>query len=163
MTMDLQDEEIAALISMPKFSTEGNAIFDAPTPGRKLEIKLASRIDRSKKFTLSIAEGAHSSVITLKICPARKTTMQTRCLTYPLVRVDIDEKAIHSNPDGTIIKGSHVHIARAGYGDRFAYPFDSSEAKMVAGEVPEVQYVFESFKGYCHIESRLGINWTLGV
>lgn len=40
-----------------------------------------------------------------------------------LARIDING-APHTNPDGVRIDGTHLHIYREGYDDRWAYPLD---------------------------------------
>ena len=151
------------LINMPKQIDETKREYDAPAPGKTLEIKLMSPEDLSCKFKLSIYEGKHSSQISIAVESGRKTSMQTRYRTETLVRVDIDERAKHTNPDGTVIEGSHVHIAKEGFSDRIAYPIDAEEAIAVVGGNREIIGVFESFREYCHIEKSLQVNWPLGI
>lgn len=138
-------------------------IYTCPAPGKSLEIRLMSPDDPARKFTLSVSEGSRSSQIALSIDAGRKTNIQTRHLSDPLVRVDINTKAIHSNPDGSIIRGSHVHIASEEYGDKMAYPVGSNEAMVVIGRSADIPDIFESFKKYCHIDPSLRIDWPLGV
>lgn len=111
------EHTIEELIDMPKKVDGPKLEYDAPAPGKALEVKLMSPEDLSCKFTMSIYEGKHSSSLVMAIEPGRKTTMQTRHRSDALVRVDMDDKAKHTNPDGTVIEGSHVHIAKEGYGD----------------------------------------------
>lgn len=151
------------LIKMPKSVDGAKLEYDAPAPGKTLEVKLMSPEDLSCKFKLSIYEGKYSSQVSVAVEPSRKTNIQTRHRTETLVRVDIDERAKHTNPDGTLVEGSHVHIAREGFGDRIAYPIDSDEAIMVVGKDREIISVFESFREYCRIEKALQINWSLGI
>ena len=151
------------LIKMPKQIDGTKLEYDAPAPGKTLEIKLMSSEDLSCKFKLSIYEGKHSSQISIAVEPGRKTSMQTRHRTETLVRVDVDERAKHTNPDGTVIEGSHVHIAKEGYGDRIAYPIDAEEAIRVIGNDREIISIFESFREFCHIEKALQVNWSLGI
>lgn len=157
------DDEILELIEMEKVAEEGLGPIDAPTSGNKVEIKLKAPSSPGEKFTLSIFEGARSSSVSVSIYASRKTTLQTRRLQDPLVRVDIDDKAVHTNPDGSIVRGSHVHIASVECGCRFAYPIGSEEFIMVTGGGSDIPEVFESFREFCHIEGALTINWTLGV
>ena len=157
------DESILELINMQKNIDGPKTRFAAPSPGSKLEVKLVSHEHLSEKFTLSILEGARSSSITLAIDAARKTSMQTRRLSDPLVRIDIDDRAAHTNPDGTVIKGSHVHIASEEYGCRWAFPVGSEEFATIAGDGTTIPEIFESFREYCSIEKALEILWSLGV
>lgn len=154
---------VRELIEMRKAVDGDRDVFDAPQPGETIGIKLMSPSDRSVKFGLSIYEGAHSSAISIEISEERKTTMQTRAFSSPLVRVDIDPGAAHTNPDGTVIHGSHVHIATERYGDRVAYPIDSAEARSVIGDARDVPSTFERFLSYCNVEYSFTVNWNLGV
>ena len=157
------EHTIEELIRMPKKVDGPKLEYDAPAPGKTLEVKLMSPEDLSCKFTMSIFEGKHSSSLVMTIEPGRKTTMQTRHRSDALVRVDMDEKAKHTNPDGTVIEGSHVHIAKEGYGDSYAYAIDSAEAIRVVGESRELVSVFEAFREYCNIDRGLCVNWALGI
>ncbi|KFF30451.1 hypothetical protein BBOMB_1579 [Bifidobacterium bombi DSM 19703] len=41
-----------------------------------------------------------------------------------LMRLCVGAGRRHSNHDGTIVDGSHLHIYKEGYGDHYAYPVD---------------------------------------
>ena len=112
---------------------------------------------------LSLYEGARSSALILSLDAPRKFTMQARHASLPLVRIDIDERAKHTNPDGKVLCGSHVHVAVEGYGCSFAFPLNSDEGIMIAGSSEDVPEVFESFRRYCHIDDNLTIKWSLGI
>lgn len=43
-----------------------------------------------------------------------------------LARIDING-APHTNPDGTGIDGTHLHVYREGYDDRWAFPLDAQQ------------------------------------
>ncbi len=76
----------------------------------------------------------------------------TRFFQTPLVRACLDPDAVHPNPDGTKIKGAHIHLYRQGYKDRFAYPL--SEKGFTNTEI--VPFLKEFLK-FCNIED-IGIN-----
>ena len=40
----------------------------------------------------------------------------------PLIRACINEDAVHENPDGEKITGSHIHVYRENNRDSYAYP-----------------------------------------
>jgi len=61
----------------------------------------------------------------------------------PLVR--FESKGIHENPDGTIIKGPHIHIYKEGYGDKFAVPSPFNNPEDVLESIKQ-------FCKYCNIE-----------
>jgi len=64
-----------------------------------------------------------------------------------LVRLDINGSP-HTNPDGTRLDGTHLHVYREGYEDRWAYPIDTS----IFRDVYNIQQSFEDFCRYCNIE-----------
>lgn len=41
-----------------------------------------------------------------------------------LMRLCVNPSQPHSNPDGTVILGDHLHVYRSGYGENFAEPVD---------------------------------------
>jgi hypothetical protein len=162
MSINLTDE-VRQWIECEKI-VEGERIrFDAPKPAKRLDIPLFSEQVPSDKFVLSLYEGARSSALILSLDAPRKFTMQARHASLPLVRIDIDERAKHTNPDGKVLCGSHVHVAVEGYGCSFAFPLSSDEGIMIAGSSEDVPEVFESFRRYCHIDDNLTIKWSLGI
>ena len=48
---------------------------------------------------------------------------QTICL----IRLDTDGR--HTNPDGVVISGPHLHLYRDGYDDKFAFPVENAGIK----------------------------------
>lgn len=77
-----------------------------------------------------------------------KCKLQTRARkVIVLVRLDING-APHTNPDGRKIDGTHIHIYREGFEDKWAYPVDPREFRD-----PSVAWTaVEDFCRYCHIE-----------
>ena len=65
-----------------------------------------------------------------------------------LVRLDINGSP-HTNPDGTRLDGTHLHIYREGYEDRWAYPIDTN----IFRNIYNIQQCFEDFCRYCNIET----------
>ena len=63
-----------------------------------------------------------------------------------LVRLDIDGSP-HTNPDGIILAGTHIHLYREGYEAKWAYPLDPS----VFRDPGDMVVAFEDFCNYCHI------------
>lgn len=156
------DREIETLIRCEKLVCEMNTSYKAPAPGGHLNLRLVSPEIPEERFLLDIYEGMRSSSLTLKIATSRKTTMQTRRSSQPLVRVDIDDRAIHTNPDGCLVRGSHVHIASARYGTKLAFPLESNEGIMVVGKERDIPSIFEGFRRFCNIDASLMIEWGFG-
>jgi hypothetical protein len=63
-----------------------------------------------------------------------------------LARVDI-AGAPHTNPDGTRLGGTHLHVFREGYDDRWAFPLDRQQFSDQAN--PEAALL--DFCRYCNI------------
>lgn len=64
-----------------------------------------------------------------------------------LVRVDYDGPP-HMNPDGTIIETPHVHLYRAGYNDRWAFPLPPE----LIGESGSAEQILHSFLAFCGVD-----------
>lgn len=156
-------EEVRQWIDCEKCVEGARVRFDAPKPGKRVDIPLFAAETPSDKFVLSLYEGARGSALILSIDVSRKFSMQTRHASLPLVRIDIDDRAKHTNPDGKVLCGSHVHVALDGYGCSFAFPLNSDEGIMIAGASEDVPEVFEAFRHYCHIDGSLNIKWSLGI
>jgi len=81
-------------------------------PGVDETHELAGLDDR-ERFLLDIWRG------TLRLT---KLKFQNRVRTVVvLLRLDVDG-APHTNPDGQTFSGSHLHVFREGYDDRWAFP-----------------------------------------
>jgi hypothetical protein len=64
-----------------------------------------------------------------------------------LVRLDIDG-APHTNPDGVRLSGTHLHLYREGYGDKWAQPIDPAQFR----DTRDIERAFEDFCHYCNVE-----------
>lgn len=49
-----------------------------------------------------------------------------------LMRLCVGDSRVHSNPDGTIVHGSHLHVYREGFNDRCAVAVDIASPDFVA-------------------------------
>src|SRR5260370_38109312 len=85
-------------------------------PGSDLTYELVSD-DKQEQFLLDLWRG------TLRLS---KLKFQNRARQVViLVRLDVDG-APHTNPDGQRLGGTHIHIYREGYDDRWAYTLDAN-------------------------------------
>jgi len=76
-----------------------------------------------------------------------KVRLQNRARTvFVLVRVDIDG-APHTNPDGARIGGSHIHLYREGFEDKWAFALDPGEFR----NTTDMVQVFRDFCRRCNI------------
>ena len=64
-----------------------------------------------------------------------------------LVRLDINGSP-HTNPDGKRLNGTHLHLYREGYEDKFAFPIPP----ISFSNVNSIGQSFEDFCRYCNIE-----------
>ena len=79
-----------------------------------------------------------------------KANLQTRARTAViLARLDIDG-APHTNPDGEVIAGTHLHVYREGFEDRWATPLEPTRFS----DPSSLGQCFEDFCRYCRISSR---------
>lgn len=65
-----------------------------------------------------------------------------------LVRLDIDG-APHTNPDGTRLEGTHIHLYRENFEDKWAFPVDSEQFPNPL----DIQHALEDFCRYCNIRN----------
>lgn len=124
--------EASCLLTMPKDVIDGRYDYDWPSPGDQLRIELESPDDRSVRFFLDIHEGKRTSRVALSVndLRERKAKMQTRASSSVLARIDyttVPEAMIHTNPDGTRIEGTHVHLRVDGYGNTIALPLEGQD------------------------------------
>lgn len=107
-------------------------------PGCNLSYKLIGE-DQREQFKLDLWRGS--------IRMSKK--MQTRvrnCIV--LVRLEIN-RSPHTNPDGEMISGTHIHIYKEGYEDRWAYPLNTDDFK----DPSNIWQSFIDFCSYCNISN----------
>jgi len=97
-------------------------------------------VENRERFLLDVWRG------TLRLT---KFKFQNRVRTVVvLVRLDVDG-APHTNPDGLTLSGTHLHLFREGYEDRWAYPVDPKAFTLLS----DAGATFYDFCAYCKIES----------
>jgi len=97
-------------------------------------------LDDRERFLLDIWRG------TLRLT---KIKFQNRVRTIVvLVRLDVDG-APHTNPDGQRLSGTHLHLFREGYDDRWAFPVDPAAFTLLS----DPGTTFQEFCAFCRIES----------
>ncbi len=132
----LTQSEADALMAMRK-SFASPTMISLP-PGADLTHELIGT-DERERFLLDLWRG------TIRFSKLKFQTRARRIIV--LVRLDIDG-APHTNPDGTRLGGTHLHLYREEYEDKWAYPLDVAEFNDPAN----VQQTFDNFCKYCHIE-----------
>jgi hypothetical protein len=134
----LTQAEANELMHMVKHFVRPPATITIP-PGVDETHELASLDDR-ERFLLDVWRG------TLRLT---KLKFQNRVRTViVLARLDIDG-APHTNPDGQMITGTHLHLFREGFDDKWAYPIDPG----VFTVLRDPGTTFQEFCTFCNIES----------
>lgn len=142
----LTQAEADHLIQMSKHFVRPPASITIP-PGGDDTYELAS-IDDRETFLLDVWRGA------LRLT---KLKFQNRVRTaVVLVRLDIDG-APHTNPDGQRLSGTHLHMFKEGYDDRWAYPVDPNSFTLLS----DPGATFQDFCAYCNIESPPPVQGTI--
>lgn len=136
---DLTQTEADRLINMDKYPLEANDHrYTFPeADGRRLEIPFTSA-DRKEDFILNFCR---KKVILEKrnhVIRAKKTIL--------LIRLDVDGPP-HLNPDGNRLEGTHIHIYREGFGDRWAFPVPEDKFSKLSDPLTTL----EDFMRYCNI------------
>lgn len=130
----LPQEEADLLMEMEKKFVFSSTISVAP--GTDQSFKLVA-LHEEEEFIFDVSRSEYR---------LSKVTYQARTKkVIPLVRLDIDGSP-HKNPplwgDEDVIRGSHVHIYREGYGTKVAYPLDHID-------VQSPKNVVLTFKDFC--------------
>jgi hypothetical protein len=111
----LTQKEADMLIDMLKKTVEKTIYF--PSGKGRLEFDaLGER--REDVFAINISRKGINAV---------GATYQGRIRTgsgVVLIRLDVNPTAVHTNPDGEKISGTHIHIYTEGHGTDIAMPFD---------------------------------------
>lgn len=107
-------------------------------PGVKNVYELAGA-ESGSPYLLDVYRG------TLKLS---RVTFQNRVRTaVQLVRVDVNG-APHTNPDQQRVDGTHIHVYREGYEDKWAEPLNPS----VFSDTSDIAQVLQDFCAFCNID-----------
>jgi hypothetical protein len=94
--------------------------------------------DKRELFLLDVWRG------TIRLSKLKLQTRGRKIIV--LVRLDIDG-APHDNPDGTKIRGNHIHLYREGFEDKWAYPINTAEFT----DPTNILGTFRDFCRFCNI------------
>jgi hypothetical protein len=73
-----------------------------------------------------------------------------------LARLDVDGSP-HTNPDGQTIPGTHLHLFREGYDDKWAYPLNPGVFTLLT----DPGTTFQEFCAFCSIESAPSVQGVI--
>lgn len=145
--MLLTQQEADRLLSMRKFLVDQSLIEIKPGTDQRLQLIGA---DRREEFLFDIWRSA---------ARLSKVRFQTRArVVVVLARLDINGPP-HTNPDGTKLGGTHLHVYREGYESRWAYPLDSERFR----DPNNVVQTLIDFWVYCCIEGMPPIQGGLSL
>jgi Family of unknown function (DUF6978) len=134
----LTQPEADQLMTMTKHFVRSPATITI-APGADDTYELAGPGER-ETFFLDVWRG------TLRLS---KLKFQNRARTVVvLARLDIDG-APHTNPDGQWLSGTHLHLFKEGYDDKWAYPVDPKVFTVPS----DPGKTFKEFCSFCNIES----------
>jgi hypothetical protein len=134
----LTQAEADQFMSMAKHFVRPPATITIP-PGADDTYELAGPSNR-ETFLLDVWRG------TLRLSKLKyQNRVQTAVI---LVRLDVDG-APHTNPDGERLSGTHIHLFKEGFDDKWAYPVDH----MIFSMLSDSGTTFHNFCAFCKIEA----------
>jgi hypothetical protein len=89
--------------------------------------------DKRERFLLDLWRG------TLRLSKLKFQTRVRKIIV--LARLDINGSA-HTNPDGAKMGGTHLHLYREGFEDKWAYPLDLRE-------FPDTTNILQTLQDFC--------------
>lgn len=129
--------EADTLIDMKKVFIKRRTISISPSTDQTHDL---IGDDKRERFLLDLWRG------TLRLSKLKFQTRGHKVIV--LARLDIDG-APHTNPDGKILDGFHLHIYREGYEDKWAFPLSHDDFINTSN----IRQTFEDFCRYCNIET----------
>lgn len=147
----IDNELFKILLGLPKFFKEtlsGEMVYNIPAhgAGKKIYPVVADENDAtygSETFTHSDYVGAEP--LTRK----RNLVLIANNSKTVLCQFDLGDCPPHTNPDGTVIRTSHMHLYRKGHASSIAYPLpDGINDRMSLVEITRC------FLDYCNIDKN---------
>lgn len=140
MDGNLSQEEAEFLIKLKKVpvSSNDNKYIFPNQQKNKLSIPLKSE-DGKNFFVFDINRN--------KIKLSKITYLNRTKSNVVLIRLDLNG-APHRNPDGKEVSGSHLHVYKEGYNDKFAVELPA-EFRQISSH--DIKQFFTAFMQYCNI------------
>lgn len=115
----LTQSDADSLIAMPKRYVGPSAILLPPGASDPYDVTDDLGLPVPEEwFILDLGRGKRRTIKLKFQTRARKVVI--------LLRLDLNG-APHTNPDGEVVEGSHLHRFREGFGDRWAQPIDPAQ------------------------------------
>ncbi len=133
----LTQSEADALLALPKKAASDD-VYEYPVAGGRLSVPLISN-DGREEFFLDLRRGRIDLV---------KAAYQNRARrVVPLARLDINGRP-HTNPDGEVISGTHLHLYREGFGDTWAAPVSADQFS----RPDDLAVALDDFLRFCNVD-----------
>lgn len=132
--ISITQSEADDLLKIAKSKVDDRS-YQFPQLKGKLSVPLVS-IDGRHKFHLDITR----SNIAIK-----KVTYQNRARSV-VILARLDTMGKHTNPDGRVLTGSHFHLYKEGYSDRWAIPAPANFT-----DVSNLLLTLDQFMAYCNV------------
>lgn len=143
--VDLPQSEADALVAIPKERmADGPVAF--PVAGGRLEVPLKSPNGR-ETFFLDVARAR----IDLK------GAYQNRARQVVILRRLCFGRKPHTNPDGEVIHGPHLHLYREGWGDKWAVPLPTEGFQ----DPNDLRVMLQDFMAACNVTKPPVFQWGL--
>lgn len=137
----LTQQEANDFISLEKIRINDNH-WNFPAPGGSISIPIIS-VNEKEEFLLDVGRCSNISI--------SKITCQNRIRkTIVLLRLDFadsNKQRTHRNPDGSELFGTHIHIYREGFADKWAYNLEDADFPVKN----DYWLLLDDFMKYCNI------------
>lgn len=111
--MEMTNIEFDRIIAERKQFDNDNNIIILPIGGGK--VNLIANFTESDEYINIYLRSSKRNLEKL----SQNSTYQDNTI---LIRIDLEPTAPHQNPDGQIIRESHIHVYKEGFGDKWATP-----------------------------------------
>lgn len=120
----LTNKEAKELIEMLKKYVDNDSIIQLPNIGRKIEFEVVGK-ENKNSFIININR---MKIDKYKYTFQGRTALENNLL----MRLDVGgDTLVHMNPNGTKIKGTHLHIYNENDEMGYAIPFDVNKTDLV--------------------------------
>lgn len=135
-SVDLSQIQATELLALEKQAVD-RTIHRFPLAGESITLQLEST-DQREQFLLDLSRARIA---------VSKVKMQARARqVYVLARIDLGG-APHRNPDGEEVDCPHLHLYRAGYGDKWAVPLPVDKFPQPS----DIWDTYERFLRFCNV------------
>lgn len=135
--MAISQLEFEFLMGLNKKFATGQELEIGPAPMKWT--REINSLDSHDTFLIDYNRGR----IQLLKFTVNKRYRQTICL------IRLDSVGRHTNPDGKVFDGPHIHFYRDGYDDKFAFPIEDAGIK----DPTNVENSIKEFLEFCNIRN----------